>query len=232
MSQSEFVIVTGKSDLRGIVEISRTRAGAPQIIAQLESGQQVYVPLHNHGKYQVLMQLDSGEHVLVPGDALALQEDGTYYLPFSRAELEQVRGMGIYHEDDALVLPVVAEELDVRKRKVETGGVRITKRVHEWQEIVDEPLLEEEIKVERVIINRVVDGALPVRYEGDTMIVSLLEEVLVVEKRLMLKEEVHITKRRSETHKPQRVTLRSEEAAVERFSGKEQQEGGDYKDFV
>jgi stress response protein YsnF len=40
--------------------------------------------------------------------------------------------------------------------------------------------------------------------------------VLVVEKRLMLKEELHITKGEIETYKPQRVTLRTEEAVVER----------------
>jgi stress response protein YsnF len=56
----------------------------------------------------------------------------------------------------------------------------------------------------------------PVRHVGNTMIISLLEEVLVVEKRLMLKEELHITKGEVETYKPQRVTLRTEEAVVER----------------
>ena len=49
------------------------------------------------------------------------------------------------------------------------------------------------------------------------MIVPLLEEVLVVEKRLMLKEELRITKRRVEDYQSQKVTLRSEEAVVERF---------------
>ena len=44
----------------------------------------------------------------------------------------------------------------------------------------------------------------------------VLEEILVVEKRLMLKEELHITKEEVETYKPQRVLLRSEEAVVER----------------
>jgi stress response protein YsnF len=55
-----------------------------------------------------------------------------------------------------------------------------------------------------------------VRYEGDTMIVSLLEEVLVVETRLLLKEEVRMTTRRTETHRPVTVTLRREDVTVER----------------
>ena len=56
------------------------------------------------------------------------------------------------------------------------------------------------------------------RSEEDTLVIPLLEEVLVVEKRLLLKEEVRITKRRMETHRPQRVTLRREEAVVERVN--------------
>jgi stress response protein YsnF len=72
-------------------------------------------------------------------------------------------------------------------------------------------------EVKRLTVNRVVDGLLSVRYEGDTMIVPILEEVLIVEKRCMLKEELHISKRRVETHTPQRVTVRSEEVTVERI---------------
>ena len=70
--------------------------------------------------------------------------------------------------------------------------------------------------IERVPVNRVVEGPIPVRYEGDTMILSLLEEVLVVETRLLLKEEVHMTTRRTETHTPARVTLRHEDVTIER----------------
>jgi stress response protein YsnF len=56
------------------------------------------------------------------------------------------------------------------------------------------------------------------------MIVPILEEVLVVEKRLMVKEEIHITKQRVEKHAPQRVTLRREEAVIERMQNPPQKE--------
>jgi uncharacterized protein (TIGR02271 family) len=120
-----------------------------------------------------------------------------------------------------LVLPVIVEELDVHKRRVETGTVRITKIVQEREVLVDEPLWRDEVDITRVPVQRVVDGPIPVRYEGDTMIVSLLEEVLVVEKRLLLTEELYIRTQRVETHHPQRVTLRSEEARVERLNNTE-----------
>jgi stress response protein YsnF len=114
------------------------------------------------------------------------------------------------------VLPVLAEVLDVQTRPVETGRVRIHKTVQAREVLVDEPLLREEVIIERVPVNRVVEGPIPVRYEGDTMILSLLEEVLVVETRLLLKEELHLTKRRTEIHQPARVTLRREEVTIER----------------
>jgi stress response protein YsnF len=50
------------------------------------------------------------------------------------------------------------------------------------------------------------------------LVIPLLEEFLVVEKRLLLKEEVCITRRRVDTHAPQRVTLRREDAVMERIN--------------
>jgi uncharacterized protein (TIGR02271 family) len=113
---------------------------------------------------------------------------------------------------------VIQEVLDVHTSPVETGRIRIRKMVHEREEIVDPPLVRDEVDIERVPINRVVEGPISVRSEEDTLIIPVLEEVLVVEKRLLLKEEVRITKRRVETYLPQRVTLRREEAAVERIN--------------
>lgn len=167
----------------------------------------------------LLVQLDGGQRVVVPVNALRQQPDGSYHLPLSLATLEHAPGAPHAAHDNPLVVPVIVEELDVQKRVVETGKVRITKVVHERQAWVDEPLLREEVEVTRVPIQRVVDGPIPVRYEDDVVIVSVLEEVLVVEKRLMLKEELHIRKQRVEARQPQQVTLRREEAQVERLSG-------------
>lgn len=115
------------------------------------------------------------------------------------------------------VIPVLQEEVQVDKRKVETAKVRIKTTVEERQETIDLPLLHEEVEVRRVPINRPVDGPVAMRQEGDTLIVPLLEEVLVVQKQLLLKEEVHISKKRTEQHHPEQVTLRSEQVSVERI---------------
>jgi uncharacterized protein (TIGR02271 family) len=137
------------------------------------------------------------------------------------AELEHAASQPQSNPEEPLVIPVIVEELDVQKRVVETGKVRITKVVHEQEALVDEPSWHEEVTVTRVPVQRVVDGPIPVRHEADTMIVSIMEEVLVVEKRLLLKEEVHIHKQRVETQQPQHITLRSEEALIERLNHRE-----------
>ena len=191
-----------------------------------------------HGHRQVLVQLEDGRRVLVPTDEMHLESDGSFTLPFSLSELiraserrgvtEPRREAATDAEDGtAVVVPVVAERLDVQKRVVEGGGVRIRKTVSEREEIVDEPLMREEVQVKRVAVGRVVDGPVPVRHVGNTMIVSLMEEVLVVEKRLMLKEELHITKEQVESYRPQRVRLRTEEAVIERVDDPAGQRDGD-----
>jgi uncharacterized protein (TIGR02271 family) len=116
------------------------------------------------------------------------------------------------------VIPVIEETLDVQKRRVETGGVRLSKTVREREALVDEPLSRDEVTVERRTVNRVVDALPTVRQEGDTLIIPVVEEILVIEKRLNLKEEVHITTRRVEARMPQTVTLRHEEVTVERLT--------------
>jgi len=197
MSQARVVVVSGAGDRCGSIDTTSW-------------------PLDG-SKPEVLVQFDDGRQVFVPVTALRQQEDGSYVLSLDAAELERRQAMGSETDAQPLVVPVMVEELDVQKRQVTTGRVRISKVVHEREELIDEPLLREEVVIERVAINRFVDAAIPIRYEGDTMIVSLLEEVPVVEKRLMLKEELRITRRRTEARKPVPVTLRSEEATVERI---------------
>jgi len=165
---------------------------------------------------QVVVQTESGQQFLVPTDLLVPQPDGSYSLPRRLAEIEHSGSEPGVHQDEPLVVPVVVEELEVQKRAVETGKVRITTVVRERETLVDEPLFCDNIAISRVPMQRVVEGPIPVREEHGTMIISVVEEVLVVEKRWMLRDEIHIRKRRTETHQPQRITLRSEDVQIER----------------
>jgi uncharacterized protein (TIGR02271 family) len=179
-------------------------------------GTVVRVPSARSRDQTALIRLDNGREVLVPADMLAKQRDGTYLLPLALNDLQAPPDRATIGAAEPLVVPVVEEELFLDKRTVETGVVRVRKVVHEREELVDEPLLGEEIRVERVPVNRVLDRPVDIRQEGDTTIIPVYEEVLVVEKRLILKEEIHISKRKIDVRQPQQVTTRSEEVVVER----------------
>lgn len=167
----------------------------------------------------LLVRFADGSEVLVGRDVLVRQDDGSYYLPMSAAELAAYHATATTAQDDErIVLPIVAEELQVGKRRVETGRVRLRTVVTERQETVDVPLEREEIETERVEINQFVDQAPVARREGDDLIIPLLEEVLVVEKRLRLKAEVRVRLRKTTLREPQQVTLRSEEIVVDRVA--------------
>lgn len=160
------------------------------------------------------IELVDGGIVVVPTASLVLQPDGMLRFPHSLRELEQRSGV-THLDDERITIPVIAESLRLTRRLRETGRVRIHKQVHERQETVDLPLIQESTEVEHVAINREVDGPVPIRQEGDTTIIPVLEEVLVVEKRWILREELHVRVRRSEHHESQVVTLRSEQVTVE-----------------
>lgn len=131
---------------------------------------------------------------------------------------DQTTGM---EEGVEKVIPVLEEKLKVGKRKRVTGSVRVTKKVHEREELIDEPLFKEELSIERIPVNRYIKKAVPVRQEGDVIIIPVLEEVVVAEKKLLLKEELHIRKRTETFRDPRKIRVRSEEAVIERLKPKE-----------
>ena len=169
--------------------------------------------LRDRSRSDVLVRLEGGQQVRVPKSALGVLQDNTYPLDLRLADLDASTGRAL---DQQVVVPVVQEELVVGKQAVETGRVRLVKTVAERQEVIDEPLMREHVEVERVPVNQVVSGPVAVRYEGDTMIIPVLEEVVVYEKRLVLKEELHVRKVATQERQPETVTLRQEQVAVER----------------
>ena len=117
-------------------------------------------------------------------------------------------------------VPVIEEQLAVGTRTVDTGrGVRIHKTVSEQPVTIDEALLREEVEVRHVAVDRIVaaDEVPATRYEGDTLIIPILEEVMVLERRLRIKEELHITRHQRHERHAETVMLKSEQVSVERF---------------
>ena len=165
------------------------------------------------GSATVLLRTGQGGYVQLPVELLSHAGDDGYRCEAPLGSLfagepveprstgndacETVAGSG-------LTVPVIEETLRVDKRQVTTGVVRLGKTVEERTETVDEPLFRDEVQVERRAANRVVSASQPpvVREEGDVLVIPVLEEVLVVEKRLMLKEELLVRRNRTEFRAP------------------------------
>ena len=226
MSQTAVVVV----DLEGLTFSAQLEPAPPDTVAETDEA-------------QTLLRLTDGTQFLVPTELLTRRSDGRYDLRLklreyaAQTDLENtdpknttpaMDSEGVEPEASAppaqtaaagdTVIPVVEERLTVGKRTVQ-NQVQLHKYVTERTETADVPLFRERVEIERVKQNRPVDEAAPVRFDGDTMIVPLYEEVLVVTKQLMLVEEVRITTERSEHHDPQEVTLRREEVEVRRTDG-------------
>lgn len=196
--------VTGKDGLRGTIE-GITDDSSPT-------------------QRRVLIRLADGKPVMIPASLLERRAEGVYYLPFSRAEIEQGELSEELADNTTRTIPVVEEEVDVSKRVV-SNKVRITKRVSEREEQVDVPLLQERAEIKRVAVNKYVERVPKPRTEGDTLIIPLVKEVLVLEKRLLLTEEIHISRQRETTHHRESVTLKSEEIDIDRDRPQEKQRG-------
>jgi len=115
------------------------------------------------------------------------------------------------------VIPLHEEELSVSKRQVITGRVRVETVTREHEQLVDEQLARERVEVERIAIGKPIEAIPAVRQDGDTTIIPVVEEVLVVERRLVLKEEIHIHRVRTTEQHQERVTLRRQEAVITRL---------------
>ena len=124
----------------------------------------------------------------------------------------------------ALTLPLLAETLVVARRRMHST-VRVATVTHEHGHLVDEALTHERVEIEHVPVGRTVETVPPVREEGDTTIFPVVEEVVVVERRLVLKEEIRIRRLRSTERHQETVTLRTQDAVITRTEAAPQPAG-------
>jgi uncharacterized protein (TIGR02271 family) len=187
--------------------------GTPVVRDDGVAGEITALTSNGDGSPIAVVRFDDGAQVAVAPQMLSPDDTGSYRL--------QLAGTSLTPGDD-LVIPVVAEEVLVGTEQVTRGVVRVHKRVVTEEKTVDAAVSAEEVVVERLPVNQLVEGDAPqVREENGTVIIPVLEEVLVVEKRLLLREEVHLSKRITRSNTPQTVVLRHEVVDVERTEADE-----------
>lgn len=123
------------------------------------------------------------------------------------------------------VIPLLSEDISIEHRHIEnkvTVKIETTSREH----LVDERLSRQQVEIERVAIGRIVDTVPQVREDGDTTVIPVFEEILVTERRLLLKEEIHLRRINSTERHHALVTLREQHATIERTGPDGQRDGG------
>ena len=119
--------------------------------------------------------------------------------------------------DDPQHLMLAEETVSVDNRPIVTGRVRVRSETDTVETTARADLEGEALEVTRVPVDRPVDAPPPVRTEGDLTIFPVVEEVLVVEKRLYLKEEIHVRRQLTNEAVEIPVTLQRQRAVVERI---------------
>jgi uncharacterized protein (TIGR02271 family) len=183
--------------------------------------------------------------IFVPTSAIASVENKKVYLNISKDQIENQdwdrepemtdrhREVADYNEQvrtadmdagvareagDRMHIPLSEEHLDVTKRDVERGQVRVHKDVVEHEESVNVPLREEEVRVERHettadhTSGQVPDDA----FQEQDIEIPLRGEEAEVHKTARVREEVDISKVARERDEQVRGTVRREEVHVDK----------------
>lgn len=158
----------------------------------------------------VAIELADGRRIATPREDLVVDDHGHCRLDLA------FDGVLSATEEPLAVLPLCAETLRVGAVRRETGRVCVDKRTLTREEVIEVPLWDESVEVERVPIGVVVDAPQPTRQEGDTIIIPIHEEVVVVETRLIVREEVRLHLHRARRREVRREILRSEVATTRR----------------
>jgi len=117
-------------------------------------------------------------------------------------------------EAEGMTVPLYAEEASLAKRTIETGYVKVSVATDLKENLVRELITNEKAEIKRVPIGKVLQQAPEAKVEGDTTIVPVVEEVLKVERQLILKEEIHIRRVRTSHIHQERVTLREQKVTI------------------
>jgi uncharacterized protein (TIGR02271 family) len=182
------------------------------------SGQRGLVPVSEVGRIAADGVYLAGESVAVPpgvgsvaqqGSAGATETDAARTAAPALGALDVPKGQREIH------VPVTEERLVVERRPTEVGDVQVRKRVEEVEERVPVSLNRDEVEVQRVPVNRPLDAPVGTRTEGEWLIVPVIEEEVVVQKRLVLREEVRIRTRRVTEQQEVREVVRRERVDME-----------------
>src|SRR5512134_4050993 len=114
------------------------------------------------------------------------------------------------------IIPVIQEDVVIGTERATTGTVRVRTVIHEDEHAIDEPVTTTDVEVKRIPVDLWTDEPIADRVEGDTRIISVHREEVIVQRRLHVVEEVHVTLRRREERHREIVRTQQTQVVVER----------------
>ncbi len=117
--------------------------------------------------------------------------------------------------EEEIRVPVMAEELTATVREQEAGAVHIEKRVVEEDRVLEVPVTDQQIRVERRIVDRPVGAGDTQAFEEIVIDVPVTTEQVELQKQARVAEEIVVSK--EATQRTERVTdtVRREEVYVD-----------------
>ena len=134
------------------------------------------------------IKLSNGTELTVPSAALKPQQDGSFYL-------QDVQPHGGTQPENG-------SRASVKDAASDDGSTADTR------------LFKEDIEMQRVPVNRILEAPAEIRIEEGVTIIPVMEERLKIEKQLILREEIRITKKRTTVRDPRVVALEKNRADV------------------
>lgn len=189
----------------------------------LEQGQMLQNELQVQGvldasRPQTVLRLQDGRSVSVATESL---------LAGVRISMDDVRvphyGQGVSQElsretghVQEQTIPLVSEQMQVGKRTVTTGTVRLHRDTETYTDTVGIDLTRVGWEVERVTVGQIVPERPEIRVEGEVTVFPLVEERLVARREYFLLEEVHVRRVATTTERSASLNLKRDVLTVER----------------
>jgi hypothetical protein len=148
--------------------------------------------------------LEDGTELMAPSDDIEPQNDGSFLL-HSRPNREPA----LPPVDDFSTTRIESVSTEARTEPISRTDDVPTSRQADIPPapVPTDTLYADDVAIDRVPVNRIFDEAPTTRQEGDVTVIPVVEEVLVVQKRYMVKEEIRIDRRRQVVQEPRRILL-------------------------
>lgn len=159
------------------------------------------------------------EFLRVPRALIERVEPDTLYLNVNRRSVPRASAAvaathRLKDEGSRVSVRALEEVVEVTPRVVETGYVSIQKKIDEYLDEQTVRLRQNEVQVERVPVDEIIAEYIEPYMEGDIYVVPVIEEEIIVQRRLRLKEELRVHRSVVERDETVRTPFRRERVVV------------------